>query len=47
MTRRGQLVIARTYASLEIWMVVAFIYLIMTFAVARFTGLLEKRFDTK
>lgn len=47
LTRRGQLVIARTYASLEIWMVVAFIYLIMTFAVARFTGLLEKRFDTK
>lgn len=47
LTRRGQLVIARTYASWEIWMVVAFIYLIMTFAVARFTGLLEKRFDTK
>lgn len=47
LTRRGQLVIARTYASLEIWMVVAIIYLIMTFAVARFTGLLEERFDTK
>ena len=47
LTRRGQLIIARTYASFEIWMAVAIIYLIMTFAVARFTGYLERRFDTK
>ena len=47
LTRRGQLIIARTYASFEIWMAVAFVYLIMTFAVARFTGYLERRFDTK
>ena len=40
-------IIARTYASFEIWMAVAIIYLIMTFAVARFTGYLERRFDTK
>lgn len=44
LTRRGQLIIAHTYASFEIWMAVAVIYLIMTFVVARFTGYLEKRF---
>ena len=47
LTRRGQLIIARTYASFEIWMAVALVYLVMTFAVARFTGYLERRFDTK
>ncbi len=47
LTRRGQLIIARTYASFEIWMAVAIIYLIMTFTVARLTGLLEKRFAKK
>ena len=31
LTRRGQLVIARTYASLEIWVCVALIYLIMIY----------------
>jgi len=43
LTRRGQLIIARTYASFEIWMAVAIIYLILTFVVARLTGLLERR----
>ena len=38
LTRRGQLIIARTYASFEIWLAVAFIYLLMTFVVARLTG---------
>lgn len=47
LTRRGQLIIARTYASFEIWMAVAIIYLILTFTVARLTGLLERKFDTK
>ncbi len=47
LTRRGQLIIARTYASFEIWMAVAIIYLIMTFTVARLVGLLERRFETK
>src|SRR5574344_2053618 len=46
LTRRGQLIIARTYASFEIWLAVAFIYLLMTFVVARLTGILERRFDT-
>ena len=47
LTRRGQLIIARTYASFEIWRAVSLVYLVMTFAVARFTGYLERRFDTK
>lgn len=47
LTRRGQLIIARTYASFEIWLSVAFIYLIMTFAVARLVAILERRFDKK
>ncbi len=47
LTRRGQLIIARTYASFEIWMAVAIIYLVMTFAVARLVGMLEKRYDKK
>ena len=38
LTRSGQLIIARTYASFEIWMAVAVIYLIMTFTVARLVG---------
>lgn len=45
LTRRGQLIIARTYASFEIWLAVACIYLIMTFTVARFVGLLERRYN--
>ena len=47
LTRRGQLIIARTYASFEIWMAVAIMYLILTFTVARLTGLLERKFETK
>lgn len=47
LTRRGQLIIARTYASFEIWMAVAIIYLIMTFAVSRLVNVLERRYDTK
>ncbi len=46
LTRRGQLIIARTYASFEIWMAVALIYLFMTFVVARLVGVLERRYDT-
>lgn len=47
LTRRGQLIIARTYASFEIWLAVAFIYLILTFTIARLVGRLERRFETK
>lgn len=47
LTRRGQLIIARTYASFEIWLAVAVIYLVMTFAVARLVGVLERRFNNE
>lgn len=46
LTRRGQLIIARTYASMEIWAAVAVVYLIMTFAVSRLVAVLEKRYNT-
>jgi glutamine transport system permease protein len=45
LTRRGQLIIARTYASLEIWTAVAFIYLVMTFTISRFVAYLERRYS--
>ena len=35
LTRRGQLIIARTYGSLEIWITVALIYLVMTLTISR------------
>ena len=41
LTRRGQLVIAQTYASFEIWMPVAVLYLIMTLVIARFISYME------
>lgn len=47
LTRRGQLIIARTYGSLEIWICVAIIYLVMTLTISRLVAYLEKRFDTK
>ena len=46
LTRRGQLIIAKTYGSFEIWMTVAAIYLIMTLGIARLGSYLEKRFAT-
>ncbi len=44
LTRKGQLIIASTYGSLEIWTAVAIIYLIMTLSITRFVAYLEKRF---
>ncbi len=44
LTRRGQLIIARTYASLEIWLCVAIIYLAMTVSISRFIAWLERRY---
>ena len=41
LTRRGQLVIAQTYASFEIWMTVAVLYLIMTLVIARIISYME------
>jgi polar amino acid transport system permease protein len=44
LTRRGQLIIARTYASFEIWISVAFIYLMMTLSISRLVAYLERRY---
>lgn len=44
LTRRGQLIIASTYSSFEIWLAVAFIYLIMTLAISRLVNHLEVRY---
>jgi len=46
LTRRGQLIIAKTYGSLEIWFSVAIIYLVMTLSISRFVAYLEKRYKT-
>lgn len=43
LTRRGQLIIARTYGSLEIWTCVAIIYLVMTLTISRLVAYLERR----
>ncbi len=43
LTRNGQLIIARTYGAIEIWLSVAVIYLIMTLSISRFVAYLEKR----
>lgn len=45
LTRTGQLIISRTYAAFEIWIVVAIIYLVMTLAISRFVAYMEKRFN--
>lgn len=44
LTRRGQLIIARTYGSLEIWMSVAVLYLLMTLTISRLVAYLERRY---
>ena len=44
LTRRGQLIIAKTYASVEIWTCVAAIYLVMTLTISRFVAFLEWRY---
>lgn len=46
LTRRGQLIIARTYGSFEIWSSVALIYLIMTLTISRLVDFLERRLKT-
>ncbi len=45
LTRRGQLIIAKTYGALEIWISVAVIYLAMTLTISRFVAFLEKRYN--
>lgn len=44
LTRRGQLIIARTYGSFEIWLSVAVIYLVMTLTISRLVNYLERRY---
>ena len=44
LTRSGQLIIAETYGSLEIWSAVAIIYLVMTLTTTRLVSVLEKKF---
>lgn len=44
LTRRGQLIIARTYGSFEIWYAVAVIYLVMTLSISRLVAYLERRY---
>lgn len=44
LTRSGQLIIAETYGSLEIWSAVAIIYLVMTLTITRIVSELEKKF---
>ncbi len=45
LTRKGQLIIASTYGSLEIWSAVAIIYLVMTLTITRLVAYLEKRYN--
>ncbi|MCL6638652.1 MAG: amino acid ABC transporter permease [Firmicutes bacterium] len=46
MARKGQLIIAQTYKPFHIWLLVALIYLLMTFVISRFVDFLERRFKT-
>ena len=43
LTRRGQLIIAQTYGSFEIWLTVAALYLVMTLAISRIVAYWERR----
>ena len=44
LTRSGQLVIAETYGTMEIWTCVAILYLVMTLTISQLVGWLEKRY---
>lgn len=47
LTRKGQLIIAATYRSFEIWTAVAIIYLTMTLTISRLVAYLEKKYNSK
>ena len=47
LTRKGQLIIAATYKSFEIWTAVAIIYLVMTLTISRVVAFLEKQYNSK
>lgn len=44
LTRQGQMIIARTYGTFEIWSSVAIIYLIMTLSISQLVAYLERRY---
>ena len=44
LTRSGQLIIAETYGTMEIWTCVAILYLVMTLTISQLVGWLEKRY---
>ncbi|MBM7854995.1 polar amino acid transport system permease protein [Desulfohalotomaculum tongense] len=46
LARKTQLEVARTYATFELWLTAAFIYLIMTFTFSRLVDRLEERLKT-
>ncbi|MEG6616095.1 amino acid ABC transporter permease [Peptococcaceae bacterium 1198_IL3148] len=46
LSRKTQLEVARTYATFELWLTAAFIYLIMTFTFSRLVDRLERRLKT-
>ena len=43
LTRSGQLIISETYATMEIWTVVAILYLVMTLTITQLVGFMERR----
>lgn len=43
LTRRGQLIIAATFKPFEIWIIIAFLYMIMTFSISRLVDFTERR----
>ncbi|MDR3290380.1 MAG: amino acid ABC transporter permease [Rickettsiales bacterium] len=45
LTREGQLIIARTYASFEIWLMVAIFYLILVVSLSRLITFAERRLN--
>ncbi|MFU0841739.1 MAG: ABC transmembrane type-1 domain-containing protein [Burkholderia sp.] len=45
LTRSGQLIIAESYGTMEIWTTVALLYLIMTLTITRLISWLEKRYQ--
>lgn len=46
LTRTGQLLIAETYAAVEIWSCVAIIYLVLTLTISRLVTFVEKKLST-
>jgi len=43
LVRKGQIIIGRTFRPFEVWLAVAIIYFVMTFAVSRLVNVVEKR----